>query len=55
MWDEDEEYGDAEEVLQGAGRPYVMTPEFRDVAHQYVLSNASAMQDLFMYVLVVLL
>jgi hypothetical protein len=47
VWDEDEEYGDAEEVLQGAGKPYVMSPEMRVVAHQYVLSNASAMQDLF--------
>jgi hypothetical protein len=51
VWDEDEEYGDAEEVPQGAGRPYVMSPELRDVAHQYVLSNALAMQDLFTYVL----
>ena len=55
MWDEDEEYGDAEEVLQGAQRPYVMSPELRDVAHQYVLSNASAMQDFFMYILEVAL
>lgn len=48
VWDEDEEYGDAEEVLQGAGRPYVMSSELRDVAHHYVLSNAAAMQDSFM-------
>ncbi len=47
VWDEDEEYGDAEEVLQGAGKPYVMNPEMVTVAHQYVLSNASAMQDLY--------
>ena len=46
VWDEDEEYGDAEEVLQGAGRPYVMSTELRDVAHQYVLSNIEVMQDL---------
>ena len=46
VWDEDEEYGDAEEVLQGAGRPYIMSPELRDVAHQYMLSNISIMEDL---------
>ena len=47
MWDEDEEFGDAEEVLQGAGKPYMMTAELRDVAHQYVLANVSIMQDLY--------
>ena len=46
VWDDEEEIGDAEEVLQGGGRPYVMTPEMRDIAHQYVLSNSTAMQDL---------
>ncbi len=45
VWDEDEEYGDAEEVLQGAGRPYVMSAELRDIAHQYVLSNVAIMED----------
>jgi hypothetical protein len=35
---------DAEEVLEGAGRPYLMTASLRDVAHQYVLENASTMQ-----------
>lgn len=47
VWDEDEEYGDAEEVLQGAGKAYILTPELRDVAHQYVLTNVSVMQDLY--------
>jgi hypothetical protein len=47
VWDEDEEYGDAEEVLQGAGKPYVMTSELRDLAHEYVLTNASVMQELY--------
>ena len=46
VWDEDEEYGDAEEVLQGARRAYMMSPELRDVAHQYLLTNAAPMQDL---------
>ena len=46
VWDEEEEYGDAEEVLQGVGKPYVMSPELRDVAHLYVLSNSAAMEDL---------
>ena len=45
VWDADEEYGDAEEVLQGAGKAYVMTPALRDLAHQYVLSNASCLEQ----------
>ncbi len=44
VWDEDKEYGDAEEVLQGGGKEFVMTPAMRDVAHEYVLSNASVME-----------
>ena len=47
VWDEDKEFGHAEEVLQGAGKPYMMTAELRDVARQYVLANASIMQDLY--------
>ena len=46
VWDADEEYGETEEVLQGAGRPYVMSPALCNVAHQYVLSNVCAMEDL---------
>ena len=45
VWDADEEYGDAEEVLQGAGKAYVMTLALRDLAHQYVLSNASCLEQ----------
>jgi hypothetical protein len=45
VWDADEEYGDAEEVLQGGGKPYVMSPDLRDLAHQYVLSNVSCLQE----------
>jgi hypothetical protein len=44
VWDADEEYGDAEEVLEGSGKPYIMTPALRDAAHQYVLTNLSVMQ-----------
>lgn len=47
VWDADEEYGDAEDVLQGAGKPYVMTVVLRDLAHRYVLSNVSCMQQLY--------
>jgi hypothetical protein len=43
-WDVDEEYGDAEEVLEGGGKPYIMTPALRDAAHQYALTNLSVMQ-----------
>jgi hypothetical protein len=48
VWDANEEYGDAEEVLLGASKPYIMTPEFRDMAHRYVLTNVSCMQDLLL-------
>ena len=47
VWDKDEKYGDAKEVLQGVGKTYVMSPEVRDVAHQYVLTNVSIMQELY--------
>jgi hypothetical protein len=50
VWDADEEYGDAEEVLEGAGRPYVMTPALRDLAHQYTLTNIAIMQPWLTYV-----
>lgn len=46
VWVEDEENRDAEEVLQGVGKPYVMSPELRDVAHEYVLANSSTIQNL---------
>ena len=45
VWDADEEYGDAEEVLQGGGMPFVLTPALRDLAHRYVISNISYMQQ----------
>ena len=45
VWDVDEEYGDAEDVLQGGGKAYVMPIALRDVAHQYVLANVSCMQQ----------
>jgi hypothetical protein len=44
VWDAEEEYGDVEKVLKGAGRPYVMTLGMRDLAHQYVLINTTIMQ-----------
>jgi hypothetical protein len=45
VWDAEEEYGDAEEVPEGTRKPYVMTSALRDLAHQYVLTNASIMQE----------
>jgi hypothetical protein len=48
VWDAEEEYGDAEEVLEGTGKPYLMTPELRDIAHEYVLRNISVMQPLYL-------
>ena len=47
VWDADEEYGDAEDVLQGGGKAYVMTTALKDVAHQYVLANVSYMQQCY--------
>lgn len=44
VWDADEEYGDAEEVLEGGAKPYIMTTAVRDAAHKYVLRNMSVMQ-----------
>jgi hypothetical protein len=43
VWDADEEYGDVKEALEGAGKPYVMIPALRDIAHQYVLRNVAVM------------
>jgi hypothetical protein len=48
VWDAEEEYGNAEEVLEGAGKPYLMTAELCDVVHQYVLRNISVMQPLYL-------
>jgi hypothetical protein len=48
VWDADEEYGDAEEVLEGAGTPYLMNAALRDAAHKYALTNMSIMQPLLM-------
>jgi hypothetical protein len=33
------------EVLQGAGKEYIMPPAIRDLAHQYVVTNISVMED----------
>jgi hypothetical protein len=44
VWDADEEYGDAEEVVEGAGAKYMMSAAMRDIAHQYALSNLSVME-----------
>jgi hypothetical protein len=46
VWDADEEYGNAEEVPEDTGKPYVMNLALRDVAHQYVLQNVAIMQPL---------
>jgi hypothetical protein len=48
VWDAKEEYGDVEEVLEGVGKPYLMTVELCDVAHQYVLRNIFVMQPLYL-------
>lgn len=45
IWDVDEEYGDAEEVLQGGGTTYVLPPALHDAVHIYVLSNVSCFEE----------
>jgi hypothetical protein len=44
VWDVDEEYGDAEEVLEGAEAKYMMSTTLRDLVYQYALSNLSLME-----------
>jgi hypothetical protein len=44
VWDADEEYGDVEEAVEGAGKPYMMTSALRDIAYKYVLRNVAVMQ-----------
>jgi hypothetical protein len=44
VWDAEEEYGDVEEALEGAGKPFLMTAALRDVAHKYVLQNVAVME-----------
>jgi hypothetical protein len=44
VWDIEEEYSDEEEVLEGVGKPYVMSAALRDDAYHYVLTNVSVMQ-----------
>jgi len=39
VWDAEEEYGDAKEVLHGGGQLFIMSLTLRDLAHQYVFSN----------------
>jgi hypothetical protein len=44
VWDADEEYGDIEEVLEGAGKPYMMTSALRDIRHKHVFYDVAVMQ-----------
>jgi hypothetical protein len=44
VWDAEEEYGDVEEVLEGGGKPYMLSAALRDAAYRFVLTNTSAMQ-----------
>jgi hypothetical protein len=44
VWDAEEEYRDVEEVLEGGGKPYMLSAALRDIAHRFVLTNMSAMQ-----------
>jgi hypothetical protein len=46
VWDADEEYGDAEEVPEGARKPYVMNSTLWDLTYQYVLRNVAIMQSI---------
>jgi len=46
MWDEDEEYGNAKEVLQGTKKMFVMSLKLCNIAYEYVLTNVAIMEDL---------
>jgi hypothetical protein len=48
VWDAEEEYGNAEEVMEGTRKPYLMILELRDIVHKYVLRNISVMQPLYL-------
>jgi hypothetical protein len=43
VWDDDEEYGDVKEALEGTGKLYVLSSALRDIAHKYVLRNVAVM------------
>ncbi len=43
IWDGNKEEGVCSEVLEGARIKFILDSECRDLAHQYVLMNASCM------------
>jgi len=47
VWNEDEEYNDTKEVLQGIGKSYMLSSKLWNVAHQYVLMDVAILQDLY--------
>jgi hypothetical protein len=44
VWDADEEYGEVEKALEGAGKPYMLSFALLDVVHKYELRNVVVMQ-----------
>jgi hypothetical protein len=42
VWDAEEEYEDVEEVLEGGGKPYMVSATLRDATHRFALTNTSA-------------
>lgn len=43
-WDENDKYGDAQDVLEGVGTLYMMIVALQDVAYKHALTNMSVMQ-----------
>ena len=43
VWNANEEYGNAEEVLEGGAKPYIMTTPLCDATHKYALRNMFVM------------
>ncbi len=43
MWDEKEDACMNDEVLEGNGRPRIMSANLRDMAHSFVLQNVVLM------------
>jgi hypothetical protein len=44
VWDADTEYGEVEEALEGASKPYMLSCALCDVAYKYVFQNVDVMQ-----------
>lgn len=42
VWDAEKEFGDMEEALEGAGKPYMLSFALQDTTYQHVLQNVAS-------------